>query len=331
MKMVETPPMPRFKLFFYITLLLIAVLLLGLLKWYGELNSQRMWVIVVSVMLSLFITTITDLIPETARRIGERSKQGKFKYFFGEAALNRIVRLVFAYRRLNPERLLADPWITDYKVPQGTSAEGVNTWLAFQDIRAATYLSNLFYEMTGKGVSLIHDRDIVGDNFNYCAISIGLGFNGFTHWLSEQCGKKLFEIDFGKSPKDPNFETDLFKINGEIPVPPKNKDHCIVARIVLRPLHGDANRVCFVCAGRTASGTATAGFFLAKNWEYLMKLYKKHKKVLDLDSLVVVVRHTHDPFGVHEFDTSGVIESDLIVWHRLEELDKDSDNNIELA
>lgn len=327
MRIIETPPMPRFKLFFYLILLLIAVLLLVLLKCYGELTSQRFWVMVVGVMLSLFITTITDLIPEIARRAEERAKRGRFKRFFGEAALNRVVRLVFAYRRLNLDSLQGEPWITDYKVPKGMSAEGVNAWLAFQDIRAATYLSNLFHEMTGKGVSLIHDKDIaggnVGDNFNYCAISIGLGFNGFTHWLSEQCGKKLFEIEFGKSPKDASFETDLIKINGDFPAISENEDFCIVARIVLRPFHGDMNRICFVCAGRTAHGTAIAGFFLAKHWEHLMKLYKKHKKTLDLDSLVVVVRHTHDPFGVHEFETSGYIDSDLTTWQRLKGLDKE--------
>lgn len=317
MKIVETPPMPRLKLFFYLILLLIAFSLLGVLKWYGKLNDERMLTITVGVMLSLFITTSTELIPEVARRIEERSKRGRFRRFFGETAFKRTVRLVFAHRLLNSTITSSNPWVTHYKAPQGKSAEGVNAWLAFQDIRAATYLSNSFYEMTGKGVRLIHDKDIEGDDFNFCAISIGLGFNGFTHWLAEQCEKKLFQIEFGTSPKDPNFETDLFKINDKLPTIPLNKDDCIVARIVLKPFHGNSNRICFVCAGRTASGTAAAGFFLSKEWEQLMKLYKKHNKSLDHESLAVVVRHNHDPFGSHEFDTSGVIEPNLIAWYEI--------------
>lgn len=316
MRTVEIPPMPRFKLVFYLILLLVACALLGLMKWYGQLNEVRLWAITVGAMLSLFITTTTDLIPEAARRIGERSRRGRFKRFFGEAAFEQTTHLVFAYRLLKPSQLKDNPWVTFSNTPEGTSAEGVNAWLAFQDIRAATYLSNSLYEMTGKDVRLIHDKDIDGDGFNYCAISIGLGFNDFTHRLSEQCDKKLFEVVFGQSLKDPNFATDYFKIDGVCPEPPQNKDDCLVARIVLRPFDGTANRVCFVCAGRTASGTAAAGFFLARHWEQLMKLYVEHEMSLDLDSLAVVVRHTHDAFGHHEFDTTGVIEPDLVAWHR---------------
>ncbi len=322
MKIIEPPPMPRTKLFLYIFLLLLAILLLGLLKWYEQLTAERIWTIVVGVMLSLFIITSTDLIPEAARQLGQRTKRGKFKRFFGETSFKENVHLVFAHRSLNPNLLKADTWVTHYPAPKGNSAEGVNAWLAFQDIRAATFLSNSFVEMTGQDVLLTHDKYIDGDNFNYCAISIGLGFNGFTHWLSEQCGKQLFEIDFGTSPKDSNFETDLFKIDGKIPVIPKNKDVCLVARIVLRPYRGSSNRVCFVCAGRTAPGTAAAGFFLSKEWQKMMKLYKKHNKDLDLDSLVVVVQHNHDPFGSHEFDSSAVVDQELICWHIAAGLEK---------
>jgi hypothetical protein len=324
MKTVETPPMPRFKLFFYLTLFSIALLLFVLLMWYGELDPQRMLAIVVGVMIAFFITSSTELIPEAARRLGEISQRGKFKRFFGETAFNRSPRLVFAHRRLDSSLFETSPWKTHYEAPNNTYAEGVNVWLAFQDIRAATYLSNAFYKMTGNGVKLIHDKEIEGDAFNYCAISIGLGFNGFTHWLSEQCDKKLFEIVFGKSPKDPDFETDLYKIGEEFPEIPANKDDCIVARIVLKPYEGNTNRVCFVCAGRTASGTAAAGYFLAKEWMQLMRLYDDDKKKsLDLDSLVVVVRHNHDPFGRHHFDTSGVIVTELTHWHRISAFPKE--------
>jgi hypothetical protein len=76
--------------------------------------------------------------------------------------------------------------------------------------------------------------------------------------------------------------------------------------------------VCFVCAGRTAPGTAAAGFYLAKHWQKLLKLYRAHDKDLNVDSMVVVVRHTAEPTGTQEYDSTGTIAMDngaqLIEW-----------------
>ena len=46
------------------------------------------------------------------------------------------------------------------------------------------------------------------------AISFGLGFNDFTHRLSEYCEERLFKIGFGPSPRDPKLFTDSFSIGG---------------------------------------------------------------------------------------------------------------------
>lgn len=53
----------------------------------------------------------------------------------------------------------------------------------------------------------------------------------------------------------------------------------------------EASKVWFVCAGRSAPGTAAAGFFLAYRWREIFKLYKIAGKDLRADSLVVVLRH----------------------------------------
>jgi hypothetical protein len=139
--------------------------------------------------------------------------------------------------------------------------------------------------------------------------------------LAGWCDDDLFEIRWGTSVK-PAFtaSTDFFTVGKDkhIPTPPAGKDDCIVAREVPRTETGKAKRVAFVCAGRTAAGTAAAGFFLAKHWRQLSELYKEHGKDLNLHSLVVVVRHGAEASGTQEYDSTGVIASDtngqIIRW-----------------
>ncbi len=117
---------------------------------------------------------------------------------------------------------------------------------------------------------------IPADDFDYCVISIGLGFDGFTHRLANWCDKGLFEITFGDSIKksfaDTGNKTDFFVLgDGRRPVPPKEKADALIARIVTAK---KPKRVCFVRAGRTAPGTAAAGYFLVNCWSELLHLCK---------------------------------------------------------
>ncbi len=302
--------MPGIKFWLHIFLFAVALFLLYILLRGKLIDSEKKVAILVSVMVTLFIISLIELIPELLRWMTEWRKQNQFKLFFGTATFKDKVYLVFAHRVLD-SYLGRDPWHTHYKqAEQGNFVpEGVNAWLAFQDVRAAVYLANEIYTVTGRQVKFKHDKDIEEDDFENCAISVGLGFNCFTHHLAGLCDNNLFKIEWGKSPKHPQIETDLFSINGACPVSPKGKDYCIVARIVSRSAPSRPKRVCFVCAGRTAAGTAAAGFFLANDWMKLMKLYKSNKKTLDHDSLVVVVKHTAaDESGQLEFDSTGEIE-----------------------
>ena len=163
-----------------------------------------------------------------------------------------------------------------------------------------------------------------GDDFKHCTISLGLGFNGFTCRLATWCDDKLFEVKWGHSPK-PTFTplTDYFAIgDGTVPQPPADKDDCIVARIVRWTERGQSPQICFVCAGRTAAGTAAAGYFLARRWQELLDLYREHGKDPSADSLVVVVRHSAVPGRGQEYDATGKIAKDkadkrLIRWWRI--------------
>ncbi|GAC1659139.1 MAG: hypothetical protein NVS4B13_03240 [Candidatus Elarobacter sp.] len=48
----------------------------------------------------------------------------------------------------------------------------------------------------------------------------------------------------------------------------------------------------FVCAGRTAEGTAAAGYFLKNSWRTLYALYSKHGGRFDDDALAVELCYT---------------------------------------
>ena len=313
--MREADPQPRMstvRISLYLTLLAVSVALAVLTKHRRLLNDQNSSGLIISIMTTLLIISAVELIPELASIIGEFSEVGKFRQFFGAAAIKDDVRFVTAYRCLRPG-IGSDPWITHHQIAEIDDAkpvpEGVNAWMPAQDIRAAVDLSNLFFKFTSRRVRFIHDKDI-DDDFEYCAVSIGLGFNGFTHRLASWCDNRLFKIEFGNSIKSTfTRKTDYFSLgDGKTPEPPLGKDDCLIARIVPVTLRGKPRRVCFVCAGRTAPGTAVAGYFLANNWERIMRLYQTHGKKLERDSLAVVIRHITDSAGNLEF----LREADLV-------------------
>jgi hypothetical protein len=317
----QQPRMSKIEFFLYLGLLVISLLLAAWLVANGRLSQSVMTEIVVGAMLTLLIVSMVELIPEFFRRASEHSMAAKFRRFFGDATCQDSVRLVFAHRRLDPS-VPGNKWITHHQVPGRPVPEGVNAWLSAQDVRAAVYVSSTLFKFTDRDVKFIHDKDLEQDDFDFCAISLGLGFNGFTRRLAGWCDDQLFKIKWGESVKGGLAETDFFSIGGSrVPSPPEGKDDCIVARVVPPTEQGKAQRVCFVCAGRTAAGTAAAGLYLAKKWPKLLDLYERNRKDLSTDSLVVVVRHTAEASGTQEYDSSGVVavedNEQLIAWARV--------------
>jgi len=318
--------MPTAKFGLYLILLILALVLAVFIGVFGLIDKARAAATIISIMTTLFIVSSVELVPELARRLAERSRAAKFARFFGRAAVEGEVRLVFAHRQL---RALSDPWITHYRVPEIEGSrpipEGVNAWLAAQDIRAAVYLANTFSKFNDRDFKIIHDKDIDSDDFDYCAVSIGLGFNGFTHRLATLCANRLFRIEWGDSIKATFTEkTDNFELGSDhvpIPPPPNGEDYCIVARVVPTTAPGRPKRVCFVCAGRTAAGTAAAGFFLANHWLKLLELYDVHDKSLDTESMAAVVRHVCDDSGAELPSTAELVCQDdkavICCWARV--------------
>ena len=171
------PKMPQEQLALFLGLLCAGFVLLYFLLKRGVISGQ----LLPGVMTSLLIVSGVELIPELLRWLRNRSKQGKFQEFFGETVFKEDVHLVFPCRTLDPA-IEKDPFVTHYKpvAEQMPHAEGVDGWLAFQDVRAAVYVANTISEMTGRHVIAVHDKTVEDDPMHFNIVSFGLGFTGFT-------------------------------------------------------------------------------------------------------------------------------------------------------
>lgn len=211
----------------------------------------------------------------------------RIREFWGKDAFRQTVRLVVATRECREIE-----WKTFAETPQGARPETPYHWLATQDIRAAVYLANAVARFSGHGVEVLHDYQDHSQTDDHCTIALGLGFNQLTHDRSNAVAG-LYRIGWGPSNAAKLECTDHFAIGaGDLLEPKDGLDVALLARLVLPKGNGD-RAVHFVCAGRTAHGTATAGYFLAERWEEVADLYRDPKLNLDLssDSLAIALWH----------------------------------------
>lgn len=296
------PSMTRPKLILYLVLLVFGALLFYYLHLQKVFTQDRTTGTLTGVATTLLIISLTELIPESANWVGTISRENKFKKLFGVQAVREDIRFVFPQRSIDRGVVREDPFKTYYVTPimrgRRPEPEGVVSWLAFQDVRAATYLSNTFGDMTRRKITVLHDRDIDINSETHkahCLISFGLGFTKLTHDIAGYFNDQLFKVLWREVDGRQNRVTDYFTIGGSNASPDamRGKDIAIVARVVLAPSsRSEPQGVWFVCAGRTAPGTAAAGFFLAEKWEEILSIYKKSKKDLSKDSVAIVLQHT---------------------------------------
>jgi hypothetical protein len=160
--------------------------------------------------------------------------------------------------------------------------------MAPADVRAGIYVANTIFQITGKEVAVIQTKDIEHGDINGCAISFGLGESSFTKHLGKRPDPTLFEVEWSPSMACFTFKPTITAH------PNDEKDLAIVARIVPAPDEGHEGCVWFVCGGQSAAGTAAAGYFLAKMWYQILKLYKDANKDLDKHSMALVIEHKKD-------------------------------------
>lgn len=307
----------RHKRRLYFVLLFLAFLILFILLRDGALSpvppnapSASKYVdIWVGIMTSFFVVSLVELVPDLLNELSRHSREARFRRLFGLDPGGEAC-LVFAHRTLADDSV----WQLAYPPPpvmgQTPVCEGTRAWLAVPDIRGAIYIAN---EISGMGcrINVIHDKDVVGiARPELCMVSIGLGFNGYTKWLAHEADENFFKISYGRS-LNRRFSgiTDGFTVSGQEPPATESSDNALVARIVT-PLPGGKRRVSFLCAGRTAAGTAAAGYFLANCWDQLFRLYEQNGRDPENESLRVIISHIADADAQQSHDSSGEVRSE---------------------
>jgi hypothetical protein len=269
---------------------------------------------------SFIAVALVDLIPEMVRRIQEVPARRRIAHFFGKEGIKNGFHLVSAERTVERKQLqhlyapgAPERFRNTQEKTMSALPEGVRSWLAEQDIRAVSYIAKLFGE-ENIGFVIGIDTDQDKRLAEMSLITFGLGFNGCTNRLADlpfDGPGHLFRVDWEKSSRDLALgTTDALVIGGkkvdlsEDDMKKNDVDYALVARIVARPNSG---HVQFVCAGRTANGTAVAGYFLAHKWQELASKYKDVAE-MDTDSLAVIIQHTASSQpDAFDLDSSGKI------------------------
>jgi hypothetical protein len=218
--------------------------------------------------------------------------------FFGSSARELDFHLVCSLRKLSDhatrcfqypfgEELLVNP----EEVKQRYEALGISLsaipedvlgWLAYEDMIVASRMGRLFGEKCSRQVQI----DVDSNNVHWAdnpTIAVGLGFTAHTKKLLVASGLiESVRIDVTK--EEPI--TDFFKFDGvDYANARDDSDYAIVARVICA-----GSNVHFICAGRSAPGTAAAGRFLQEKWEDLAKLYTTPDQ-MSKKSIAVLIKH----------------------------------------
>jgi hypothetical protein len=251
-------------------------------------------VVATAVLLAGLIQVLTAFV----RWWSTRGERDEFYHFFGNGDMLGIV----------PDIECLD-MVVRWVPPQSNGArpKGTNV-VPFQDLRAAISLAELFedYDIPFK---ISTDTQYNDGTLPLCGfVAIGLGFNKLTCMLSD--ASRLFEIKYQDTYT--KERKDDFFLDGTPHGKPSGKlDYALIVRVPLR-MNGKIVPT-FVCAGRTAKGTAAAGYFLKNSWIKLYDLYARDGMQLDEDALAVEIEHS-----------PSVIIKSRIGRHRFRALDDES-------
>lgn len=224
-------------------------------------------------------------IREAMRQLGLRQRQDALLRFFGSSASYRDFRLIFSRREINGPAVFHYPFAEEIPFPLTNESrtndiypvpKDVKSWLAYDDLGVATRLSALLNRPVQIALDSHDDKWTDGPT-----VAVGLGFTWHTKKLLA-AGRLNHKIRVRWTSEPP--VTDAFDFDGKEYTADSETDIALVARIVC-----DGPHVHFICAGRTAPGTAAAGRFLAQRWSEMAELYRG--KDLQTTSLAVLIRH----------------------------------------
>jgi hypothetical protein len=157
----------------------------------------------------------------------------------------------------------------------------VKAWLAYEDMIVASRMGSLFGSMCGRQVQIDLDND-EDDWTESPTIAVGLGFTLHTRKLLDASGlNQKVGIEWTDNPMTDaiNFDGQLY--NGA----QADHDFAIVARVICA-----GSSIHFICAGRTAPGTAAAGRFLQERWVDIAEMFASSEDMAK-KSLAVLIKH----------------------------------------
>lgn len=257
--------------------------------------NERQESVLRGIASSLLLVGGIELLATFLQAASDNPKRSRFETFFGTSDHQSAIA-VFPSTKLN--RNTEDPYFNSEfnplifdnlpEIAKNKRAKGDEYLVVSQDLQATLDLAETFREFdVDFNTALDRDRSLYErlPSQRSCLIAIGLGFNNLTHQIMDfHKERSLFKIIF----KD---DTDDFLIGGEEHelAAEGKKDYALLVRGSSQK--NGRNNPHFVCAGRTANGTKAAGIFLAKEWEQLYELYRKHKKDFSSESLAVLIEY----------------------------------------
>lgn len=229
-----------------------------------------------------------------------------FEKFFGKDASDGKVNLVFGRRGHEGDGPKSHYSFLPAEGDHRLAPEGTNYWLAQQDVRIASYLTELFTNLSQKcQLQTLLDSDVTKADIRSlhgaCYIAAGLGFNRLTEVLRCISGGQLFQVRHWKFKfrNEHNAELctdDLTVGSHQTQILAGEKlDYAILARIVLKtktPTSGKFKcSVHFIIAGRSAQGTSAAGWYLANKWEDMYNELLTCTHDVNSQNLLMVLHH----------------------------------------
>jgi hypothetical protein len=158
-----------------------------------------------SFAITFLSVALIELLPEMARYFLERRERKVFVTFFGAQSLQTGFRLISAGRTIEPDYLHHFKPDPEPEGAVGSVPEGVRYWLAEQDIRACSYLSQTF-ALGGIPINFDIAKSIAHEPvLSASTIALGLGFNETTKHL-RVLGSNLFTVDGSRYRQTPRRE-----------------------------------------------------------------------------------------------------------------------------
>lgn len=242
----------------------------------GSKEFETVIVIATTVLLAGLIQVLTVAV----RWWSVSGERKEFHQFFGHDSMLGVVPDLFS------------PQITPHWNPPGSNgAHPKGTKIVpFQDLRAAIWIAELFEDFNTTFTITPDTPFTNGTPPERGFVAIGLGFNRLTCMLAAM--SRLFEIRYAADAETGHAKDD-FEMGGTKHGEPSHAcDYALIARVPV-VMNGKVTPS-FVCAGRTADGTAAAGYFLKNSWRLLSSLYAAKRMRYDDDALAVELLYTPD-------------------------------------